>query len=810
MPKSKPQAPAAARRRLSWGQRGLLFLFGCGLLVLVELGLRLFGVGGDAADPLAGFAGERLFRRGASVADGREVYQLNPAYRNTFNAEEFAVERQDGALRVFCFGGSSTFGFPIGADASFSRWLREWLEALQPERSIEVVNVGGVSYASHRVRLLMQEIVAYAPDLFVVYSGHNEFVERNFYEDVLRGDSWLVWADATAARWSRLYAVARGAMRGARERAAGPSAGAEGDMAFDVVVRRRTRDNDAENREETLAGYRTNLLGMVELARQYDVPLVLLTTPPNLRDWAPDGSRHREGLTPAQQRQFDTLVNAGVAALDAADAPRALAQLRQALAIDDQHAMAWYRLGRAHEAVEQWDAAADAYSRARDLDALPIRALSAMAETVRAVAAETATPLIDVETAFRAASPHGLIGRDMVMDYVHPTVRGHQVIATEVARWMVGAGHAAATTATFDAVAPAVQQALEAAGRELAERAESSPTEALNRAFALRNEGRLEEAIAAAWHATTLHPDWAIAQQALATLYYDNGMAREAEDAYRASLELDPRDDRTLLGLAVLLIQTGRGPQAETFLRQALAVRPDSAEVLVTLGELLGMLERNDEALTALERAVALEPDNLTGLADLGTVLQRMGRIDEATARYRDVLARQPSHPAANFNLGNVLLQQGRPADAVAHLRTAAEADSPAPGAAAALARVLQGQRRYGEAKAAWELAVASAPKDAKSVHGLAWLLATCAGDGVRDPGRALKLAQQLRGMGPEHPIGVAALAAAQAANQRFDDAVASATRAVQLAQKMGLGQVAQEVQQQLQSYRARRPLRLP
>ena len=35
---------------------------------------------------------------------------------------------------------------------------------------------GGVSYASYRVAALMEELVRYEPDLFVIYSGHNEFL----------------------------------------------------------------------------------------------------------------------------------------------------------------------------------------------------------------------------------------------------------------------------------------------------------------------------------------------------------------------------------------------------------------------------------------------------------------------------------------------------------------------------------------------------------------------------------------------------------------------------------------------------------
>ena len=52
-------------------------------------------------------------------------------------------------------------------------------------RTWEVINAGGISYASYRVALVVKELAAYAPDLFVVYSGHNEFLERRTYSDTL-------------------------------------------------------------------------------------------------------------------------------------------------------------------------------------------------------------------------------------------------------------------------------------------------------------------------------------------------------------------------------------------------------------------------------------------------------------------------------------------------------------------------------------------------------------------------------------------------------------------------------------------------
>jgi len=63
--------------------------------------------------------------------------------------------------------------------------LRELLPAADGSRRWDVINAGGISYASYRVARLMEELIEYEPDLFVIYCGHNEFLERRTYESII-------------------------------------------------------------------------------------------------------------------------------------------------------------------------------------------------------------------------------------------------------------------------------------------------------------------------------------------------------------------------------------------------------------------------------------------------------------------------------------------------------------------------------------------------------------------------------------------------------------------------------------------------
>ncbi len=81
-------------------------------------------------------------------------------------------------FRIVCLGGSATYGRPFFDHTSFAGWLRAFLPKADPSRKWEVINAGAISYASYRVKGLMAELARFEPDLFIVYMGHNEFLER--------------------------------------------------------------------------------------------------------------------------------------------------------------------------------------------------------------------------------------------------------------------------------------------------------------------------------------------------------------------------------------------------------------------------------------------------------------------------------------------------------------------------------------------------------------------------------------------------------------------------------------------------------
>ncbi len=139
------------------------------LFALVELVLALLGVEGRGLsrgfDPTASYLAPDPDREGAWVT------QMHDGER-----PETRIPPRDGRRRVLLFGGSNTAAFPPG-------FLQAELDRRRAPGSPahEVINLGRAGYGSERVAILFQQALdLLEPDVVVIYSGHNEFVEAGF------------------------------------------------------------------------------------------------------------------------------------------------------------------------------------------------------------------------------------------------------------------------------------------------------------------------------------------------------------------------------------------------------------------------------------------------------------------------------------------------------------------------------------------------------------------------------------------------------------------------------------------------------
>ncbi len=170
-----------------------------------------------------------------------------------------------------------------------------------------------------------------------------------------------------------------------------------------------------------------------------------------------------------------------------------------------------------------------------------------------------------------------------------------------------------------------------------------------------------------------------------------------------------------------------------------------------------------------------------------------------------------PVDAQGHYNLGEVFPYQGKPERGIEHFRQALRMDPNLIRAYGRLGGLLGNLGRYAEARQALEDGLARAPDDLELANNLAWLLATCSNQDVRDGARALELARRACDVAAqESPSLLDTLAAAQAETGRFPQAVRTLERAIELAQSRGQRDGLPALRERLARYEAGRPYRLP
>ncbi len=116
------------------------------------------------------------------------------------------------------------------------------------------------------------------------------------------------------------------------------------------------------------------------------------------------------------------------------------------------------------------------------------------------------------------------------------------------------------------------------------------------------------------------------------------GEYRQAVDAWREALKLEPGDFEAQTGLAWALYRSRDCERALPVLTDLLKARSGSSELNFLYGASLLNLEEPEQALSYLETAVRLDPQFLPGRAALGQALLRVGRAADAIPHLKTAL----------------------------------------------------------------------------------------------------------------------------------------------------------------------------
>lgn len=419
--------------------RGMAMAISLAPFVLLEIGLRFFAAPAVAAVDFDPAIDLQKLRPLFVLNDAADRWEIPAARFNFFQPDSFLANKPTGSRRIFVLGGSTVQGRPYSIETSFATWLRLRLQAASPETKFEVVNCGGVSYASYRVAKVLDEVLGHQPDAIVIYTGHNEFLEGREYADVREMSRLRRWIARAASNLRTVSWIREKLDRSpfAPNSVAPNSMAAEVDARLDHLGGLERYHRDPSWRSGVENHFAETLTRMVTRAKRADVPLILCIPASDLVNTTPFKIEQLPlDVSSPQAIAFQKAW--GIARDNRVDAVARLSACSDCLAIDPEHAGVNYIAGRL--CYERGDSGMGLryLSAARDFDVCPLRATTPIVQAVFDVANEYRIPLVntvarlDQRDFIGKRIPDGIADPQFFVDHLHPNLAGHQEIAAAI------------------------------------------------------------------------------------------------------------------------------------------------------------------------------------------------------------------------------------------------------------------------------------------------------------------------------------------------------------------------------------------
>ncbi len=284
----------------------------------------------------------------------------------------------------------------------------------------------------------------------------------------------------------------------------------------------------------------------------------------------------------------------------------------------------------------------------------------------------------------------------------------------------------------------------------------------------------------------------------------DQGRLEEAVRLYKRALGAAPYMVKVHYELALLLAEMGRHEEAVHHYRQVLNAFSLYHGLHYNLANSLLKLRRHDEALHHYRQAIKLQPRDLEVRTNYAYALREAGRHEEALEVYNWIVEAAPRDGGARVDRAWALVALGRRAEAAEDARRALDLRPRTPRTLFSLAALAQLLGLEPEAAAALEQVLSQDPEHPLARQRLAWLLATSRDPAVRDPARALALAQSVaEGPAADNPVVLTTLAEALAANDRYQEAVLAVSTALAAAREAGAQGAISDLEARLARFRS-------
>jgi tetratricopeptide (TPR) repeat protein len=172
------------------------------------------------------------------------------------------------------------------------------------------------------------------------------------------------------------------------------------------------------------------------------------------------------------------------------------------------------------------------------------------------------------------------------------------------------------------------------------------------------DQKKYAEAEVAYRRAGQLNPADGIAYARLAFMdseMFQGGKGKTIDEAIawaRRSVAAQPTNYYTQVALGWTTYLKGDYKEAETAYRRSIELSPQFAALYIELARVLNSQRRYREALTPLSKAIELEPKNYSAHFFAGIIQQKLGQLDKAAGEYLQAITINPKASESRSNIG--------------------------------------------------------------------------------------------------------------------------------------------------------------
>lgn len=504
-------------------------------------------------------------------------YVTSPHFGAYINTQSFLREKPAGLTRIFVVGGSAAYGFPCTDEYGFSGYLRRALDKVAPGR-FEIINAAGMSFGSHRVLDVLKDVVLFEPDVVIIYSGNNEYVEQNVLPEAKAPPAAIEKIRALFNRTDIYRAMRLGLFKAAPKVFESRIKQDITDIRSNPQVNRGNIGRSQQTDTTILANYRKNIAAMKELLVQQGVKVIFCTVPVDIGGWLPDSGMPRFADETAAARWLE-LLDLRDEAFTRGDIAQEAEYLRQILEITPHDPGMLFNYGKVLWNLGNYETSYQQLVKAKDLDFRPIRALSPFNEIIHnAVDEQNGIYLADLENRIREKYLQGqAIG--IFLDYCHLTEAGHKLVA----EWLLPALAKVVTLPQLDITV--LSGLIEADPRAEIKDDVIRGHELYAQALTYENNGRVDLEEKTYLQALAYLPDFDQIYGNLGHLYAGQNNLKKAMEMYTKALQLNPKSHLVLLSLGYIGLQEGRIDEAVDYFASAINISPDLPGAYSGLGD---------------------------------------------------------------------------------------------------------------------------------------------------------------------------------------------------------------------------------